>query len=96
MIIIKKRKLIIKCVFILFVFNVYIISQILIKYRKKNDSLDICYVPPEYSNLKIIHLVITRYMVEHHRLKNFSKIIYKIDYILNGIRVLKKYLIKRL
>ena len=73
-----------------------IINQILIEYRKKNDSLDICYEPPEYSNLKIIHLVITRYMVEHHRLKNFSKIIYKIDYILNGIRVLKKYLIKRL
>ena len=53
-------------------------------------------MPPEYSNLKIIHLVITRYMVEHHRLKNFSKIIYKKDYILNGIRVLKKYLIPSL
>ena len=88
--------MVIKCVFILFLCNIFIINQILIEYRKKNDSLDICYVPPEYSNLKIIHLVITRYMVEHHRLKNFSKIIYKKDYILNGIRVLKKYLIPSL
>ena len=35
-------------------------------------------------------------MVVHSRLKSFTKIIYKKNYILNGIRVLKKYLIPSL
>ena len=35
-------------------------------------------------------------MFEYNFLTNFKKIIYKRDYILNGIRVLKKYLIPSL
>jgi len=92
----KEKKLIIKFVFILFAFNIFIINQIFIEYRKKINSLDICYTPPEYSNLKIIHLIITRFMFEYNFLKNIRKIMYKKDYILNGIRVLKKYLIPSL
>ena len=92
----KEIKLIIKYVFILFAFNILIINQIYNEYRKKIDSLDICYTPPEYSNLKIMHLIITRYMFEYNNLTNIKNIINNKDYILNGIRVLKKYLIPSL
>ena len=92
----KEIKLIIKYVFILFAFNILIITQIYNEYRKKIDSLDICYTPPEYSNLKIMHLIITRYMFEYNYLTNIKNIINNKDYILNGIRVLKKYLIPSL
>ena len=92
----KEKKLILKCIFILFCFDIFIINQIIVPFREKNDALDKCYFAPEYTDLKIIHFIITRYMIVHSRLKNFSKIIYKKDYILNGIRVLKKYLIPSL
>ena len=73
-----------------------IVNQTIIHYQNNKVSLDICYIPPEFTNLKIIHFIITRFMVKHSRLKNFVKIIYKKEYILNGIRVLKKYLIPSL
>ena len=77
-------------------------DSILIKYRiiiesgKLNTSLDKCYISPENNNIKIIHFIITRYMMERQRWKQFSEKIYQKDYILNGIRVLKKYLIPSL
>ena len=92
----SERKFILKYVFILFCFDIFIINQIIIQYQKKKDSFDKCYSAPEYNDLKIIHFIITRYMIVHSRLKNFTKIIYKKYYILNGIRVLKKYLIPSL
>ena len=91
-----ERKLILKCAFILFCFNISIINHIINQSSKKNDSLDKCYLAPEYTDLKIIHFILTRYMIVHSRLKNFAKKIYKKGYILNGIQVLKKYLIPSL
>ena len=92
----KGIKFISKCIFILIISNIFIINQIVIHYKNKNDSLDMCYIAPEFTNLKIIHFVITRFMVKHSRLKHFVEIIFKKEYILNGIRVLKKYLIPSL
>ena len=48
------------------------------------------------SNLKIIHLIITRFLVEIYRVNGFPKKLYTEDYIPNGIRVIKKYLIPSL
>ena len=42
------------------------------------------------SNIKIIHIIITRFLMYYTN--KFSDIIYREDYILNGIRVMKKYL----
>ena len=92
----KKRKFISKCIFILIIVNIFIINQTIILHKNKNDSLDRCYIAPEFTNLKTIHFVITRFMIKHSRLKNFVEIIFKKEYILNGIRVLKKYLIPSL
>ena len=44
------------------------------------------------SNIRIIHLIITRFLIEFYKLNEFPKKIYREDYIQNGIRVMKKYL----
>ena len=49
-----------------------------------------CYLNFDFSNIKIIHVIITRFLI--FITKDFSDNIYKEDYILNGIRVMKKYL----
>ena len=51
-----------------------------------------CYKSSFDPHLKIIHLIITRFIVEFWKADNFTKRIYNEDYILNGIRVMKKYL----
>ena len=51
----KGIKFISKCIFILIISNIFIINQIVIHYKNKNDSLDMCYIAPEFTNLKIIH-----------------------------------------
>ena len=51
-----------------------------------------CYIPPDNSNIKIIHLIITRFMIEYWKADDFPRKMYNKDYILNGIRVMKKYL----
>lgn len=53
-----------------------------------------CYLNFDISNIKIIHIIITRFLLFFT--KEFSKILYKEDYILNGIRVMKKYLLPSL
>lgn len=55
-----------------------------------------CYSSYETYNIKIIHLIITRFMIEFYRVNGFPKKLYKKDYLLNGIRVLKKYLLSSL
>ena len=56
-----------------------------------NISNQKCYLSLDNSNIKIIHLIMTRFLIEFLS-KSFSKNLYKKDYILNGIRVMKKYL----
>ena len=55
-----------------------------------------CFFPSDDSNSKIIHFIITRFILEFDYLLKFRKIIYKKEYILNGIRCLKKYLLPSL
>jgi hypothetical protein len=55
------------------------------------NNIQKCYLSLDSSNIKIIHLILTRFLMEFFS-KSFSKNLYKEEYILNGIRVMKKYL----
>ena len=55
-----------------------------------------CYLLLDNSNIKIIHLIITRFLVLFYRKYGFPQKMYKDDYISNGIRVMKKYIIPSL
>ena len=72
---------------------IFIIAIKLIKFKgtpiKDNDK---CYLSPENSKIKFIHLIITRFLVELKDRKSFKKIMFTEDYIKNSIRVMKKYL----
>lgn len=50
----------------------------------------------ENSNQRIIHLIFTRFLIEFYNQNGYPKKIYTKDYISNGIRVMKKYLIPSL
>ena len=76
--------------FLLIVFNIIEKIQI-IKKRKNNKFEKKCYLSFENSNLKIIHTIITRFLYSYHGINDSSK-----EYILNGIRVMKKYLLPSL
>ena len=64
--------------------------------HKTNIQNNNCYLSPENANIRLIHLVITRFSMEFGPDFYFNKIIYTEEYIKNGIRVLKKYLIPSL
>ena len=70
------------------------------KKQKKNNtqanSFNKCYLSVNNSNTKIIHLVITRFLIGFYELYGFPNKLYEKDYIPNGIRVIKKYLIPSL
>ena len=53
-----------------------------------------CYYNFGTSKIKIIHIIITRFLL--YITEEFSKMVYREDYILNGIRVMKKYLLPSL
>ena len=63
-----------------------------IKENRLNFRNRKCFISAEYSNLKISHFIITRFMVEFYHVNGFPKKIYSKAYINNGIRVMKKYL----
>lgn len=64
---------------------------------KNNISSSKCYSPSDNSVKNIIHLVFTRFLIEFYHVKNFrTDTIYQKEYIINGIRVLKKYLLPSL
>lgn len=69
-----------------------LIAQINLNIYKNEISLKKCYSPPGVSSFKIIHLIITRFMIEFWPYGNFASKIYTKEYIINGIRVMKKYL----
>ena len=92
-----KRIILLKYFFIFFfLFLLYLDSLNIIEIIKKEIPPEKCYLSPDDFDLKIIHLIITRFMVELWRLPSFYTKIYTEDYILNGIRVMKKYLIPSL
>ena len=74
------------------IISFYIYVSTLVNTKFSNNIFDKCYLPPDDSNLKIIHFIITRFMIEYWPLNDFKTKIYKEDYIHNGIRVMKKYL----
>lgn len=55
-----------------------------------------CFLSLDNSNLKIVHFILTRFMVKFFHRNEFPKRLYDKDYIPNGIRVLKKYLLPSL
>ena len=56
------------------------------------DFLEKCYLSPDNSNIKIIHLIITRFIIPFYKYSNFTNKIYDDDYLINGIKVMKNYL----
>lgn len=80
---------------------IFIICLVIIKDSNKNKSQiqfynelgnTKCYTSPDNSVKKILHLIITRFLIEFWRKNDFPKKMYSKKYILNGIRVMKKYL----
>jgi len=53
-----------------------------------------CHIPIDNPNMRIVHLVLTRFLMDLHNKnkKEFLELIKTKEYILNGIRVMKKYL----
>lgn len=101
----KKSVIIICKLFIIILIALY--NIITINEKKKLNSINLnkpikekdnkkCFLSPENSNLKIIHIIITRFMIEFYKRIVFAKTIYTKEYIENGIRVMKKYLIPSL
>ena len=68
------------------------------KIKKDSDKLNKkCYISFENENIRIIHLIITRFLTEFNdNTKEFKKLLNTNVYLLNGIRVMKKYLIPSL
>lgn len=76
-------------VILLFIANLNIINQ-----NQSNNYKAKCYIPIDEPKIKLIHIIITRFMIEF--LSDFKNKIYNENYIKNGIRVMKKYLFKAL
>ena len=87
---IKKNFYIILIIFALIVINLIEKTKIITK--EKNDKFGKkCYLASEISELKIIHIIITRFAIGLFHYNDTTK-----DYILNGFRVMKKYLLPSL
>lgn len=67
------------------------IKQFEIQYKIESLNKK-CYSSPDNSEKKILHLIITRFLIEFWNANDFPKIMYNKSYINNGIRVMKKYL----
>ena len=62
----------------------------------QNNSNNKCYGYIDNKNITVIHLIITRFLIEFPTNSEYSVNIKKKEYLLNGIRVLKKYLLPSL
>ena len=60
--------------------------------NKINNPYERCYLPSDNFNIKIIHLVMTKFLIDYFFKNNFPKIMHTKEYVLNGIRVMKNYL----
>jgi len=65
-----------------------------IKSKKNIILYNKCYL--SLVNVRIIHLIITRFLIEFYHKNEFPKKLYAEDYIPNGIRVMNKYLLPSL
>ncbi len=63
--------------------------------KNKVSNNNYCYIPLDNSNIKIIHLIITRFFMKFKDL-DFEKIMSTEEYAQNAIRVTKKYLLPSL
>ncbi len=90
--------MILKFILILFLTVIYIFirAETIIKAIKLNINAEKCYLSPDNSNLRIIHFIITRFMIKFWPFEDFPTKIFRDDYILNGIRVIKNYLVPSL
>ena len=57
-----------------------------------NNSKSYCYISSYNPNLKILHLIITRFLIKCYASNGFPKKLNDKVYIQNGIRVINKYL----
>jgi len=89
----NKKKIKYLCIFLalFFLLVINLIEKIQIIQKEKNNFEKKCYLSLENSNLKIIHIIITRFVHDFHGKSDSTK-----DYILNGIRVMRKYLLPSL
>ena len=76
--------------------NLHNERNIAVKLNNKKISFKKCYIPLDYVYLRIIHLIITRFIIELPKSKEFTKNIYSKEFILNGFRVMEKYLLPSL
>ena len=67
-----------------------------IKFEEQNFTSSKCFLPSDILITKIIHIILTRFLLESKFGILFKKKIHQKEYILNGIRVMKKYLIPSL
>ena len=70
--------------------TIYFLITLNLFHTKINYHIQKCYLSLEDPNIRIIHFIITRFLLFFT--KEFSEKIYTKDYIKNGIRVMKKYL----
>ena len=85
-------------IFFILMINIYIDNNKNVNKKEKlnvkekilNASYKKCYT--YNSKVRIIHLIITRFLIEFWKENDFPKKLYRKDYISNGIRVMKKYL----
>ena len=82
----------------LYIFILFLILACKNEKKKSNKNINTdnisenCYLSPDNSGTKIIHFIITRFLIEFYKAYGFPKKMYNEDYIPNGIRVMKKYL----
>ena len=76
-----------------------IIEECIEKYGKSNNgkesisSTNKCYISSYNSNIKILHIVITRFLIKLSSNNTFNKKFHNKSYIQNGIKLMKKYLL---
>ena len=89
-----KKKIKYLCIFLALFFLLFIIFIEKIQIIKKEKNIKFekkCYLSFENPNIKIIHAIITRFVYSFHGKSDSRK-----EYILNGIRVMKQYLLPSL
>ena len=67
-----------------------------IESKEMNISNRKCHLLLENLNIRIMHLIITRFLIIFYGKYGFPNKLYRKDYITNGIKVMKKYLIPSL
>ena len=66
--------------------------NLIVKGRDTKSKYNDCYISSYNSDIKILHLIITRFLIKFYRLNGFPKKLDNKAYIQNGIRVMNKYL----